>query len=126
MMPATYPSRGTSEPVTKRRSRFGPAPDGQAVSVMIPPLHRTERRRTGCMRAGHLSALSGVLPAGRAAEAMHVGPYDTLSQTYDEVMRWVQEHGMHPGTDMWEYYLSDPSTEPDPASWRTRVLWSMT
>lgn len=68
----------------------------------------------------------GILPAGRAAEAVHVGPYDTLPQTYDEVMRWVQEQGLHPGTNMWEYYLTDPAAEPDPATWRTRVLWTVT
>jgi effector-binding domain-containing protein len=65
---------------------------------------------------------AGILPACRAAEAVHVGPYDTLSQTYDEVVRWLQDHGMRPGGDMWEYYLTDPSAEPDPATWRTRII----
>jgi effector-binding domain-containing protein len=68
----------------------------------------------------------GVLPAGRAAEAVHVGSYDTLSQTYDEVVRWVQEQGMQLGSDMWEYYLTDPSSDPDPASWRTRIVCPVT
>ena len=68
----------------------------------------------------------GVLPAGRAAVAVHVGPYDTLSQTYDEVMRWVVDQGLTPGWDMWEEYLTDPSADSDPATWRTRVLCPVT
>ena len=65
---------------------------------------------------------ASVLPAGRAVEATHIGPYDTLAQTYGEMMRWTAEQGLQPGTDMWEQYLTDPETEPDPAKWRTRVL----
>ena len=68
----------------------------------------------------------GVLPAGRAAEAVHVGPYDTLSQTYEEIMRWVVDQGLTSGWDMWEQYLTDPGSEPDPATWRTRVFCPVT
>jgi AraC family transcriptional regulator len=28
-----------------------------------------------------------------------------------------------PAREMWEYYLSDPGTEPDPARWKTLVVW---
>jgi hypothetical protein len=24
---------------------------------------------------------------------------------------------------MWEYYLSDPAVEPDPANWKTLIIW---
>jgi AraC family transcriptional regulator len=24
---------------------------------------------------------------------------------------------------MWEYYLTDPGVEPDPAKWQTLVVW---
>ncbi|MDT0213141.1 GyrI-like domain-containing protein [Rothia sp. ARF10] len=64
----------------------------------------------------------GELPACRAVEAVHVGPYDTLGRTYDAALRWAEEQGVSTGADMWEEYLSDPTTEPDPATWRTRVL----
>ena len=61
------------------------------------------------------------LPAGQVVEAVHVGPYDTLEQTYREVEAWIAEQGLR-GTDvMWESYLSDPGAEPDPATWRTLV-----
>jgi len=63
------------------------------------------------------------LPGGRVASAVHVGPYDTLEQTYAELERWIAEQGLTslPGP-MWETYLTDPQAEPDPARWRTRVF----
>ena len=35
----------------------------------------------------------------------------------------MQAEGLTPGDIMWEYYLSDPETEPDPEKWQTRVIW---
>ena len=64
----------------------------------------------------------GVIPACRAVEALHVGSYDTLSQTYDDVLRWAGEQGLRQAGPMWEQYLTDPSVDSDPATWRTRVL----
>jgi effector-binding domain-containing protein len=111
--------------------------DRQGVEVVGPPfaLYHGIPTDTVDVEAGFPTASAvevsdgvrpGTLPAGRAVEAVHVGPYDTLSQTYDEVMRWIQEQGLSPGTDMWEHYLTDPSTEPDPATWRTRLLCPVT
>ncbi len=72
---------------------------------------------------GDSGVRAGVLPAGRALQAMHVGPYETLPQTYNAVMARMQADGLTPGDAMWEYYLSDPGTEPDPAAWKTLVVW---
>ncbi len=64
-----------------------------------------------------------VLPGGRAVLAMHIGPYETMEATYVELQSWMAEQGLHPSPGMWECYLSDPETEPDPASWRTKIVW---
>jgi hypothetical protein len=64
---------------------------------------------------------AGVLPECRAVQAMHVGSYDTLGTTHDAVKQWMREEGLNASDDMWEYYLSDQST--DPATWRTQVVW---
>ncbi len=64
-----------------------------------------------------------VLPHGRVARGVHIGPYDTLTETYDELFAWLAEQGESPGEQMWESYLSDPSAESDPAAWRTEVVW---
>ena len=64
------------------------------------------------------SAIGGV----EAAVGMHVGPYDTLGQTYTAMMEWITAQGRSVAGPMWETYLTDPSTEPDPQAWRTEVF----
>lgn len=59
-------------------------------------------------------------PGGRAAVAVHIGPYDTMEATYAEVSAWLAEHSLQPREDMWEEYLSEPTG--DPATWRTRIV----
>ncbi len=62
------------------------------------------------------------LPGGRAATATHVGPYDTLEQTYHALTAWMADEGVAPATAMWESYVSDPALEP-PEHWRTEIVW---
>ncbi len=59
-------------------------------------------------------------PGGRAAVALHVGPYDRLADTYGRLLAWLAGQGLAPGADMWEEYLDPP--EGDPATWRTRII----
>jgi effector-binding domain-containing protein len=73
--------------------------------------------------AGEVTGME--LPGGRAVQAVHVGPYDTLERTYGELMAWVQGQGLRLATGMWESYLSDPAAEPDPATWRTQITWPL-
>ncbi|MGA7205391.1 MAG: GyrI-like domain-containing protein [Specibacter sp.] len=63
------------------------------------------------------------LPETRAYEAMHVGSYDTLANTYEAIRERMAADGFTPADMMWEFYLSDPATQADPASWMTRVVW---
>ncbi len=70
-------------------------------------------------------AHSLVLPGGRAVQAMHVGPFEAMEQTYAALQTWMVEQGLRPATGMWECYLSDPRTEPDPATWRTMIVWPL-
>ncbi len=52
------------------------------------------------------------LPAGRVVTGTHVGPpYETLEQTYGELMAWTGAQGLTLAEGMWESYLSDPSTD---------------
>lgn len=58
---------------------------------------------------------------GRAVVTVHVGPYDTMAETYDALRRWCAGQGVALGNGMWEEYPSDPTT--DPSTWRTRIVW---
>lgn len=68
------------------------------------------------------TVIPSVLPGGRAVEAVHIGPYDSLPDTYVEAQRRLSAEGLQPAGDMWECYLTDPGAEPDPADWRTLVV----
>jgi effector-binding domain-containing protein len=64
----------------------------------------------------------GELPSGQVAVAWHVGPYDTLSLTWEALMAWVADQGREPAGAFWEVYWTDPMTQPDSALWRTELL----
>lgn len=65
------------------------------------------------------------LPGGRAVVGVHVGPYEDLERTYGELKQWTEAEGLELAEGMWECYLSDPSAEPDPATWRTEIVWPL-
>ncbi len=62
------------------------------------------------------------LPGGQVAVTVHTGPYDQMEPAYQALASWVGQHGGELAGDPWEVYFSDPSTEPDPATWRTQVV----
>lgn len=62
------------------------------------------------------------LPGGQVAVTIHTGPYDAMRPAYQALVSWVAEHGGELAGDPWEVYFSDPSTEPDPATWRTQIV----
>ena len=65
---------------------------------------------------------ASTLPAARTVQAEHVGPYEGLADTYDEVHRWIGEHHLTATDEMWEIYLTGPESGSEPASWRTQVV----
>lgn len=84
---------------------------------------------SGCVLAAAAAGMDDVeaatLPGGPAAVAMHGGSYDTLSETYAEMERWMEKNGLRPGGAPWESYITDPADHPDPANWRTEVYWPL-
>lgn len=62
-------------------------------------------------------------PGGRAAVTIHQGPYDGLADTYGAVQAFVADQGLVGDDAMWEEYLTGPVEHPDPAEWRTRLVW---
>lgn len=69
------------------------------------------------------SVHASTLPAGRCVHGLHVGPYDTMTETYGELTQWVADHQLVAAKEMWEVYLSDPQKEPDAKTWRTEIFW---
>ncbi|QOR72383.1 GyrI-like domain-containing protein [Ruania alkalisoli] len=67
--------------------------------------------------------ISSTLPAARVVEAIHRGPYDHLAGAYAEIERWMFDHHLTPSEEMWEVYEAGPESDPDPNTWRTRIVW---
>ena len=65
------------------------------------------------------------LPAGRAARAVHFGPYDRLPETWDHLHSWIKEHGYQPTGPIWEVYVTMPTPGADPADMRTDIFISV-
>jgi effector-binding domain-containing protein len=97
---------------------FYPRLPGDTVAVLV-----------GFPVAGPITANGEIepfeLPGGRVVIGTHVGPYEALEQTYEQLMAWTKAEGVTLAEGMWESYLSDPSAEPDPSTWRTVVVWPL-
>ena len=66
------------------------------------------------------------LPATRVVETVHAGPYDDLPATYARLDSWITQHHLRPLGESWELYEAGPESDPDPATWRTRVVVAVT
>ena len=68
---------------------------------------------------------SGELPGGPFAVGVHAGSYDSLSETYVAMERWMESIGYRPGRAPWESYVTDPGEFPDVKDWRTEIYWPL-
>lgn len=55
---------------------------------------------------------AGETPSGSALKAIHIGPYDTLRDTYGVLMAHMKEKGIPLSSVSWEVYPNDPETTP--------------
>jgi AraC family transcriptional regulator len=72
---------------------------------------------------GREDIAASTLGGQRVATTIHSGSYETLSETYAELERWMEGQGLHPAGAPWEQYLTDPGETPDVAQWKTAVFW---
>ncbi len=66
---------------------------------------------------------AGELPAGIVAAVTHMGPYDSLPQTWSALTEWMSSQGLEPAGAPWEVYVTDPGAEPDTSKWRTDIFF---
>lgn len=60
---------------------------------------------------GHI--ISNSIPAGKYAVALHEGPYDTLTNTYNELTELVNEKKFEVDNWVYEVYLNNPLENPE-------------
>jgi effector-binding domain-containing protein len=59
---------------------------------------------------------------GRAATALHVGPYDELGMAYRELEAGIEKQGLTPAGPGFDIYVNDPTEVKDPAKFETEIL----
>ena len=63
----------------------------------------------------------GQLPDSTVARAIHHGPLTHLSDAWADLDRWVASRPHRPATDLWERYITDPTTVTDPSQHQTEL-----
>jgi AraC family transcriptional regulator len=66
-----------------------------------------------------------VLPACEAAVTVHTGSYDGLADAHAAMDHFLHEHSLTRGGPAREVYLTDPGEVPDPAQWKTQIVWPL-
>jgi effector-binding domain-containing protein len=66
-----------------------------------------------------------MVPGGKVAFTVHVGPYDQLEAAYGAIQEYAQTNGLKLADMMWERYLTDPALEPDLSRHVTEVYWPL-
>ncbi len=79
----------------------------------------------GAPAEGAGDIVGDTIPAGTVASTIHIGPYDTLNEAYAAVEAWMKRHTLTAADDPHEVYLTDPGQVPDPAQWRTEIVWPL-
>jgi AraC family transcriptional regulator len=78
----------------------------------------------GAPASGEGDIVGSELPGGDAAVAIHVGAYERLPDTHAIVTAWIDAQKLAAGSP-WEVYVTDPGEFPDPADWRTEIVYPL-
>ena len=61
------------------------------------------------------------LPAVKVVRTIYQGGYEGLGAAWGEFCKWIEAEELNVQESLWEYYLTDPESNPDPAKWRTEL-----
>lgn len=81
------------------------AADGVTIDLGFPIAPGASAMAAGEIRAG-------TTPGGRAARAVHHGPYDGLRATYAELGAYLAKRGLAMPARSWEVYVNEPGKVP--------------
>lgn len=63
------------------------------------------------------------IKSGYSVTATHYGEYERLPETYFGINEWMRKHKVIVTGVPWEIYVTDPSTESNPANWETAIYF---
>jgi len=90
---------------------------GTAFEVCLPTLRLGE---------GKQSIVSTLLPGGKVASVVHVGPYHELELIYPMLGAWIEEHGYVITGPPRNLILTNHALVSDPVGYQTEVQWPIT
>ena len=61
------------------------------------------------------------LPAVKVVQTIYQGGYEGLGAAWGEFCKWIEAKELNVQESLWECYLTDPESSPDPAKWRTEL-----
>jgi effector-binding domain-containing protein len=73
---------------------------------------------------GKDSVQPSTIPAGLTATCEYTGPYEELSEAYNDLTAWVEENGYQPTGVVYEYYLNGPE-DAEPSGYKTRIVFPL-
>jgi effector-binding domain-containing protein len=73
--------------------------------------------------AGDDTFMASETPGGKAVKAVHMGPYDELTKTYEALEQYMKVMKYEPIGLAYEVYVNDPNEEPDPTKWETHIFF---
>lgn len=53
------------------------------------------------------------LPPGKVVSSMYKGPYSSMEQPYNEMIKWIEANGYTPSGISYEYYFNSPQEVPE-------------
>ncbi|MBN2169171.1 MAG: GyrI-like domain-containing protein [Actinobacteria bacterium] len=62
------------------------------------------------------------LSGGLSASIVHMGAYETIGESYKELITWISSHGYNFKGEWREIYLIGPSDVSDPGDYRTEIV----
>lgn len=62
---------------------------------------------------GRGEIVASVIPTGKKAVCLYKGPYNAMSQTYDDMMAWMAENEHRPTGVAYEFYYNSPMEVPE-------------
>jgi effector-binding domain-containing protein len=110
-----YVERSGTRPAGPPYARyFRWSDEGVEVEIGVPVAERV---------AGDGRLIAGELPGGQVARTVHLGPYDSLTETYDALHDWISAQGREPAGAPWEVYLRTHADVANPSELTTEVVW---
>jgi effector-binding domain-containing protein len=61
----------------------------------------------------------------KVVQALHTGPYEEFVNSYAEIGEYIRDNSLKVTGQAFEFYLTDPGSEPDPNNWKTLIAFPL-